>query len=300
MVELAIIVVLIALLLGHLRRAGSMRQRELQRLRDDHAGKDQSLEQRYYRFLERLGSSLAPAEIEDPEYRRNRELERKLREAGLATSSGRGKYLLIRLLCFACWPVIVYFAWVSFIPYYATVTTVFSLAFVIIGPYLWLKRKTIERKESIQRELPLFIDLTNLAASAGLDVTASLEKVVDALVPEFPDHAFVSELRRARWLTSQGYTWGEALDRISAKLNDEAVSRVTRSLKQAIEQGGDRSGQMAGIAEDAQRAYYAVLDKRLAQVPFKALMVTLVLFLTYFTVLLAPAAVGISSTMSLF
>jgi hypothetical protein len=57
---------------------------------------------------------------------------------------------------------------------------------------------------------------------------------------------------------------------------------------------------MAGIAEDAQRAYYAVLDKRLAQVPFKALMVTLVLFLTYFTVLLAPAAVGISSTMSLF
>ena len=85
---------------------------------------------------------------------------------------------------------------------------------------------------------------------------------------------------------------------VARRLKEDAVSRVTLSLMQAIEQGGDRSEQLTGIAEDAQRTYYAVLDKRLARIPFKALMITMILFLTYFAILLSPAILGVLETVS--
>jgi len=214
-------------------------------------------------------------------------------------ASEKGRYVVVRLLCYGIWPFVAIIAWTNFTTYYATVTTIFSAAFALVLPHLWLKKRVLYRQEEIRRELPLFVDLVNLATSAGWDMSAALDKIIEALGTEFPAHPLFRELRRARSLAASGYTWGEALAQVSARLNDATVNRVTVSLTQAMEQGGDRSQQLLGIAEDAQRTYYRTLDKRLAGVPLKALIITMVLFLTYFTILLAPAAVGISDTVSL-
>lgn len=256
-----------------------------------------TLDKKVDRFFDALGRRFVKKPATSKQARnKEKDMNEKLRQAGFEAVSDQAKFALVRLLCYASWPVMMGFAWANFSTYYATVSSVFSFAFVILTPHLLLSRKTIHRKESIQRELPLVIDLTNLATSAGWDVSVALEKVVDALANEYPGHPLINELKRAKWLATNGYTWGEGLDRVSRRLNDDTVTRVARSLVQAMEQGGDRSQQLGGIAQDAQRSYYAALDKRLAAIPVKSLVITMILFLTYFVLLLAPAAVGIESS----
>jgi pilus assembly protein TadC len=101
-------------------------------------------------------------------------------------------------------------------------------------------------------------------------------------------------MRRARHLTASGYTWDEALSTVSQRLGNENVRRTALALGQAIKQGGNRTSQLDGIAMDAQRLYYTDLDKRLAALPVKAILVTMVLMIAYFLILMAPAAVQIT------
>jgi pilus assembly protein TadC len=173
--------------------------------------------------------------------------------------------------------------------YYATLWLLLITAIGLLVPLLWLRSKELERLEDIHRELPLLLDLTNLGTSAGWDVVASLEKVIDGLFVEFPNHPLIREMKKGRWLTASGYTWKEALEKISARVDDESVTRTMTALGQAIAQGGSRSKQLESIAQDTQRSYYAQLDKRLAGLPVKVVLVTVVLMLAYFVILLAPA-----------
>ena len=255
---------------------------------------ESGIEKQVDRFFERLGKRFAiKRKTGSHSTTKEKEMAVKLRTAGLESAGDHGRFAIVRYGCYLSWPVIASVAWLKFTPYYATVSTLFSFGFIVLMPHLWLSRRSLNRKEEIQRELPLVVDLTNLATSAGWDTSVALEKVIDALAPEFPGHPLIKELKRARWLVGSGYTWGEALERVSRKIGDETVTRVTSALDQAMDKGGDRSAQLAGIAADAQRSYYSALDKRLAAIPVKSLVITMVLFLTYFTILLAPSAVGV-------
>jgi len=254
-----------------------------------------NFEKRVDRFFERLGKKFTTKKKSaNQTTSKDKEMAAKLRAAGLESASDHGRYAIVRYSAYVSWPIIALIAWLNFTPYYATVSSLFSFGFVVLMPHLWLSRRSLGRREVIQRELPLVVDLTNLATSAGWDTSVALEKVIDALAPEFPNHPLFKELKRARWLVGSGYTWGEALERVSRKIGDETVTRVTSALDQAMDKGGDRSAQLSGIASDAQRSYYAALDKRLAAIPVKSLIITMILFLTYFAILLAPSAVGIA------
>jgi hypothetical protein len=225
-----------------------------------------------------------------------RDMAQKLADAGLEGAAEQGKFFLFRTLSYLVFPLIGASGYLFLIPYYATILTLICSAAGILMPMFWLKGKIVGRTEEIQRELPLVLDLTNLGTSAGWDVSSSLERVIDSLYSEFPKHPLIRELKRARWLAASGYTWEEALKRAGNKLNNDTVKRTTMALGQAIRQGGDRSKQLEGIAEDAQRVYYGELDKRLAALPVKALLATMMLMIAYFVILLAPAVVQIKTS----
>ncbi len=274
-----------------------LHQRELGRFSGNLAQEDVSFEKRIDRLFETLGRKLSNKK--QVQYRAKlaeKDMNARLRSAGLESVSDHGKFIFVRIVCVLAWLVVMLTVWRHLSAYFAGVWSVFSFGFMIVGPELWLSRKSIRRVEDIQRELPLVVDLTNLATSAGWDVSAALERVIEALAPEFPNHPLLKELKRAKWLATSGYTWREALDRVSRKMNDDTVTRVNLALVQAMEQGGDRSSQLAGIAEDAQRAYAAALTKRLSSLPVKAIVIMVLLFLTYFVVLLSPAMVGVSTS----
>lgn len=225
-----------------------------------------------------------------------RDMARKLADAGLDSIKDQGKFFLFRTVSYLVLPALGASSYFFIIPYYATLLTLFSAGVGVVLPMFWLKGKISGRSEEIQRELPLVLDLTNLGTSAGWDVASALERVIDSLYLEFPQHPLIRELKRARWLAASGYTWEESLKRVGNKLNNETVQRTAMALGQAIRQGGDRSKQLEGIAEDAQRVYYGELDKRLAALPVKALLATMMLMMAYFIILLAPAVVQIKNS----
>ena len=224
------------------------------------------------------------------------DIVRKLADAGLEGAAEQGKFFLFRTLSYIIFPILGLSTYAILPAYYATLSTLFCSGAGLVLPMFWLKGKIAGRTEEIQRELPLVLDLTNLGTSAGWDVASALERVIDSLYLEFPKHPLIRELKRARWLAASGYTWEEALRRAGIKLNNETVQRTTMALGQAIRQGGDRSKQLEGIAEDAQRVYYSELDKRLAGLPVKALLATMMLMMAYFIILMAPAVVQIKKS----
>ena len=225
----------------------------------------------------------------------DREMSKKLQQAGLESAVERGRFFLMKTITTIAGPVTGSLAYLVMRPYYATIIMLFASSAGILMPMLYLKMKIQLRNEDIQRELPLLLDLTNLGTSAGWDVGNSLERVVDALYVEFPGHPLMREMKRARWLTASGYTWEEALERMASKLDSDSVTRSTHALVQAMRQGGDRTSQLEGIAEDAQRQYQTDLDKRLASLPVKVLLITLMLMVAYFIMLLSPAAVQVKN-----
>lgn len=267
--------------------------RELARFRGEELSFGKLLLEKFNTLVTALaerGKKDKPGSAQQPDER-----SEKLRRAGLESSEAQGKFLLMRVLCGVCCPALGAITYMHWIPYYATVFTIFMTGLGLAAPILWLKTRTASRTEDIQRELPLVLDLTNLGTSAGWDISAALERVIDALYVEFPDHPLIKELKRGRWLIMSGYTWEEALNRVAMKLGDETMKRTALALAQAIKQGGDRTAQLEGIAMDAQRNYYAELDKRLAALPVKALLITMLLMISYFMILMAPAAIQIKN-----
>ena len=223
------------------------------------------------------------------------EMTRRLVDAGLESPAELGKFIFLKFCCYLGLPLVGALGFLSLPSYYASVLLVILCIVAVLVPALWLRAKQHRRTEEIQRELPLLIDLTNLGTSAGWDIASALERVVEALDKEFPNHPLFREFKKAKWLAATGFTWQETLNRISMRLRNDAVQRCTAALSQAMSQGGDRTTQLDGIAEDAQRVYYAELDKRLAALPVKAVLITMLLLLAYFIVILAPAGTQIKN-----
>jgi len=227
---------------------------------------------------------------------KEKEKQKKLRNAGLETAQAQAKYIIFKVACLLGFPLLGSMAYFQLPLYYANLAMVCATGTGLAVPLLWLNGQARRRTEDIQRELPLVLDLTNLGTSAGWDLASSLERVIDALYPEYPNHPLIKELKKARWSAASGYTWEESLERVADKLNNDTVRRTTLALSQAIKQGGDRSKQLESIAQDAQRIYYAELDKRLASLPAKALLVTMMLMCGFFGILMTPVVTGIKNS----
>lgn len=254
--------------------------------------------QAWLRFLSALGQRSVLSDREKADLQVEQQIQQKLREAGLESTVEQGGFVLIKIISYLVGPVIGGISYLYLIPYYATVTTIVLTIFGLFFPKIWLKTRAKMRDEDIQRELPLLVDLTNLGTSAGWDVTVALERAIDILSDKFPGHPLMREFKKARLLASTGYTWDESLARVAYTLPNDAVRRCTLALSQALKQGGDRTKQLDGIANDAQRIYYSELDKRLAAMPVKAVVVTMILMFSYLMIVLAPAAVQVKHAFS--
>lgn len=229
--------------------------------------------------------------------KKEKEKQKKLRNAGLESAQAQAKYMIFKTVSLIGFPLVGSVAYLHLQLYYANLLMIFATGAGLLLPMMWLGSRAKKRTEDIQRELPLVLDLTNMGTSAGWDVASSLERVIDALYPEFQDHPLIKELKRARWIAASGYTWEESLEQVAQKLNNDTVRRTTLALTQAIKQGGDRSRQLESIAQDAQRIYYSELDKRLAGLPAKALLVTMMLMLGFFGLLMTPVVTGIKDSL---
>jgi Flp pilus assembly protein TadB len=270
-------------------------RQELRRLRPEAAAKHaRPRDKKWRRLAENAGGYFAESRKDDlPQAKmREKEMTDKLTEAGLGGAALRQDSTPIYILCYLSWPVVAALAWAHLGVYSAAAVTVLALVFLVLAPSLWSRHKAAHDEREIEQVLPLFVDLIHSGVISGWDLSTTLEKVINALELECPGNKLVFELRQARWLCANGYTWPDVLKRVSSRIHDESVIVVARSLIQALEQGGDRTKQLTGLAGDVRHSSNSVFERRLALVPIKTLAVAIVLFISCFTTLLAPATVG--------
>jgi len=120
----------------------------------------------------------------------------------------------------------------------ATDGILIPLACFVLGPMLpsmQLKGLTKERHKSIDRGLPMAIDLAALCMSAGLDFPGALQHVVDNM-PN-PREPIRQELERILQELSLGHTRRQALESFAKRVDTEAVVEFVASVVQAEEKG---------------------------------------------------------------
>jgi Flp pilus assembly protein TadB len=297
--ELAAIVILIVLFFIRSAKCSSMRQRELVRLFTtdrSHPGALSSFD----RLFGVIAQGFFGDEGETLQFVKDSQMDLKLRAAGF--DSGANKTVLIALRILACvsWLLAVISAWKNMPRHYTLVVAICGLIGLVWLHNLYVNRLTATRRLLINRELPLLVNLVNTGISIGWNVPTAIGRVTDALVKEYPFHPLIGELKRACWLTTTGYTWPEALERVERRICEDSVSRTCRAFALSLLKGGDRSGQLEKTAEDAWRNYASAVDRQLMAVPVQAFMVIFLLCLVSLALLIFPGAIGQGGGVSIF
>jgi tight adherence protein C len=158
-----------------------------------------------------------------------------------------------------------------------------------LGPDYALTLKARARKEKVRAELPDALDLLAVSVEAGLGFDASLAKLNEhmdgPLAEEFG--LTLSEMRI-------GESRGEALKRMSERVDAAELSAFTRAIIQADQLGTSLGRILRVQAADARLRRQAAAEERAMKAPIKMLFPTvLFIFPAMFLVILGPAILNV-------
>ena len=158
-----------------------------------------------------------------------------------------------------------------------------------LGPDYALTLKARGRKEKIRADLPDALDLLAVSVEAGLGFDASLAKLREhmdgPLAEEFG--LTLSEMRI-------GESRGEALKRMSDRVDAPELSAFTRAIIQADQLGTSLGRILRVQAADARLRRQAAAEEKAMKAPIKMLFPTvLFIFPAMFLVILGPAILNV-------
>ncbi|MPM58107.1 hypothetical protein SDC9_104936 [bioreactor metagenome] len=159
----------------------------------------------------------------------------------------------------------------------------------LVVPFAMLSKKIVQRKLSIQRDLPDVLDLLTVSVEAGLSFDGALaklsEKMKGALVDEFI--RLLQEIR-------MGIPRRDALTSMGLRCDVPDVSLFTTSLVQADQLGVGIGNVLRVQSVSMREKRRQRCEERAMKAPIK-MMLPLVLFIfpTIFIVLLGPAVIQI-------
>ncbi len=168
--------------------------------------------------------------------------------------------------------------------------------FVLLGglvPRLWLLKKVNSRKETIQRDLPEFLDLLTVSVDAGLGFESALKKVAE----EGSGHLAL-EIKRLVSEIGMGKSRKEALTDLRDRVEVQDLSTFINAIIQAEQLGVGVSRVLKIEAGEFRRKRRQRAEEQAMKAPVK-LLIPLVLFIfpTIFIILLGPAALRITETL---
>jgi tight adherence protein C len=157
------------------------------------------------------------------------------------------------------------------------------------GPDYAITLKARSRKEKVKAELPDALDLLAVSVEAGLGFDASLAKLNEhmegPLAQEFG--LTLSEMRI-------GESRGEALKRLSERVDAPELSAFTRAIIQADQLGTSLGRILRVQAADARLRRQAAAEEKAMKAPIKMLFPTvLFIFPAMFLVILGPAILNV-------
>jgi tight adherence protein C len=251
--------------------------------------------ERQNRSLEDIASSLHGLFSQKSRQAREIELRERLVAAGLYNSSPRAfvtRQLLWLIGCLLVWIAVAVAAGASL------VVLVFGLLIApLFGwslPSILLSRRIKERFRQIDRELPSLIDLLVVTVEAGVGFVGSLRLATEQL-----EGPLAQELRLALQEQNMGRSMAEAIQGIAHRADTPGIRSFARAIVQGETLGVSIGQILRNLAIEMRKKRRAAAEEQAQKAPVKMLFpLVILIFPAMFVVLLLPAIISISNTLS--
>jgi tight adherence protein C len=149
------------------------------------------------------------------------------------------------------------------------------LAAVVAGriPNIMLLRAIKARKESIEKELPDFLDLLASTVQAGLALNAALLQAVDAA-----HGALKEELKSMLAEIRLGRPRADAFNAFAQRVKEDSVTTMVTAIVQAERLGSNLSQVLQELAKETRERRWTRAEERAMQLPIK-MIVPMALFM---------------------
>jgi tight adherence protein C len=247
------------------------------------------------RSLEDVATSVAGLFSQKTRQLRENELRERLVAAGLYQASPHTfvtRQLLWSIGCLVVWIGVAVAAGASL------VVLVFGLVVApLFGwsmPSIILSRRVKERFHQIDRELPALIDLLVVTVEAGVGFVGSLRMATEQL-----EGPLAQELRLALQEQNMGRSMAEAIQGIANRADTPGIRSFARAIVQGETLGVSIGQILRNLAIEMRKKRRAAAEEQAQKAPVKMLFpLVILIFPAMFVVLLLPAIISISNTLS--
>jgi tight adherence protein C len=151
----------------------------------------------------------------------------------------------------------------------------------------YIKGKINARQRSIQRQLPALINLLCLALESGVDLMASIERILEKMKPSPLKDELTKMLKENRLGTSRR----EVLEHLAFRTNLPDIQALTSIIIQSEELGTSLAGVLRSYSEDMRTRRILRAEEIAGKAPVKILFPMMVFFFPIvFVIIFGPLA----------
>jgi tight adherence protein C len=134
-------------------------------------------------------------------------------------------------------------------------------------PSILLSRALKQRKESIQRALPDFLDLLSTTVQAGLALNAALVQAADSTTGALKEEllSMLAEVRLGRPRT-------DAFNAMADRVNEDSTTTMVTAIVQAEKLGSNLSVVLQELAKETRDRRWFRAEEKAAQLPIKMIL----------------------------
>jgi len=154
-------------------------------------------------------------------------------------------------------------------------------------PDLWLKSAGDQRRATLQRQLPIYVDLLSLALESGLDLLVSTERIQEKLKAGPLKDELQTMVQEYRLGTSRK----EVLQHWAQRMDLADAQSLASLIIQSDEIGGDLPTVLRSYAEDMRTRRFLRAEEIAGKIPVKILFPMIIFFFPIvFVIILGPIA----------
>lgn len=227
--------------------------------------------------------------------KKNVSLEKQILMAGSPGGFTPGEFLVIE------YSMVIFLALVGLFITLPSGADIVNIILTVLGggvigymlPTLYLRIKTSQRQEGIQKALPDVLDLLTVSVEAGLGFDAALAKVV-----EKTKGVLAEEFNRMLQEVKMGKPRREALRDLGQQLGNDDLQSFVGSLIQADQLGISIGNVLRLQSEQMRSKRRQKAEEKAMKAPIKMLIpMVLFIFPTIFIVLMGPAVIQFINAM---
>lgn len=193
---------------------------------------------------------------------------RMLEQCGYVDTRARGLFLIARIGCAACLPLLagtLAGGHLAGQQYFAVVICALIAGFML--PKIFIQRRAAARRRGVIDELPMLVDLLRLLQGVGLSIDQSLQVMVGDFRGVLP--VLSSELEIAQRQFATGRTREQSLQRLATSYGNEDLRAIVRLLVQVDRHGGAVQEPLKQFGERLRETRRAMLRERIGRLAVK-------------------------------